>query len=106
MTDGNDYVSDAELEALRAERSVMDGEAGYEAQARRLFRENAPMAVQGIVKIAQYGTSDRVRLDAQKYIVDRVLGKVGDDAYGDAKDPLTQFLEGVEAHANANGSEG
>jgi hypothetical protein len=109
MTDNDEntpetHVTDEELAALRQEREVFTDES-LEAQSRRLLRESAPLAVTTVVNIARSGGSDRVRLDASKYLLDRVLGKVGDDAFGDELDPLTAFVKGVEAHANAGSSE-
>jgi hypothetical protein len=95
----NEWVDDEELSALTMERQVHPDESS-EDQARRLLKENVGSAVLGIVHTSQHGSSDRIRLDAQKYIIDRVLGKIGEDINGGGNDPLERFLSGVEAMAN------
>jgi hypothetical protein len=57
-----------------------------------------------IVHIALYGSSERLRLDAAKYVTDRVLGRVGDDVIIGKNSPLDQLImnmqKAAEAHAN------
>ena len=101
MSDDNehqDWVPDEALDALTAEREFHPAEDEKQL-TRRLFRENSPVAAMGIINTAKHDPNSRVRLDAQKYIIERVLGKVGDDATGD-KLPLETFLAQVEAAAN------
>jgi len=102
--DENKWVDDEELSALTMERAVNPDESS-EDQARRLLKENVASAVLGVVHTSMHGSSDRIRLDAQKYIIDRVLGKIGEDINGGGNDPLERFLQGVEAMANKGASD-
>ena len=52
-------------------------------------------AITTLVHLAQYGETERVRLDAAKTIIDRVMGKVPDKVQVDAMAPIREFLEGV-----------
>lgn len=98
------WVPDDALNALVTERTIHPDEDN-ETTARRLLRENVGAAVLGIVHTAVHGSNERVRLDAQKYVVERVLGRVGDDAYG-ATNPVADFISEVtEFVATAAGTE-
>jgi len=46
--------------------------------AEQIFRQNASLAAEQIVALSLGGANERVRLDASKYIIERVLGRVGD----------------------------
>ena len=91
------WKNDDAVAALVHERTMSPDESN-EAMARRLLQENVTVAVLGLVHTAQHGASERLRLDAQKYIVERVLGKVGDDAY--VENPLTAFITEVTQYVN------
>jgi hypothetical protein len=67
-----------------------------EMMARRIFRQALPGSAAGIVDIAMNSTNDRTRLDACKYIVERNLGKVGDDAAFAGDNALAAFVNGIE----------
>lgn len=96
----NDWVTEDAVNSMVTEKT-MNPEESDEDTARRLLRENAGMAVLGIVHTAQYGASDRIRLEAQKYIVERVLGKTGDDAFGQTASPLTEFITSITEYVAA-----
>jgi len=70
-------------------------EESEEALTQRLFRENSARVAMSLVDIAIRGSSERLRLDAGKYIVDRVLGKIGDDTHR-ADSPLEAMLRQME----------
>jgi hypothetical protein len=57
----------------------------YAKEAQLVFLRNASLAAQEIVDIALGGQSERLRLDASKYVVDRVLGRI--EVKLPAKDP-------------------
>jgi hypothetical protein len=91
MVDGPSYgkepedwgVSDKDMEAATLEGRVWgtggpngEGES-TPATLKRLFRENSVQAAMNIVTIANHGTTERVRYDASKYIIERVLGPLG-----------------------------
>lgn len=98
------WVSDTAMEALNLERSVHPNETS-EDMARRIFKEHLPIAAQRIVHIALNSPNEKVALDASKYVVERVMGKLGAPDTG-AEDPLQAFLDDVsskvEAYANGN----
>jgi hypothetical protein len=98
-------VTDEDLaKMLGLEREVHPDETP-EARARRMLKEGADAATASIVQIAVRGSTERLRLDAAKYILDRVLGKPGEDISG--RDHLQELLEemvdGAEKHANGKG---
>ena len=101
--DDPDWLPDSAIEALNTERRVHTDETPAQT-ARRLMHENGPGAALSIIHIALYGSNERLRLDASKYVVDRVLGRVGDDVNQGEDSPLDAALrrmqEAAEAHAN------
>lgn len=97
------WVPEAALESLVAEKTVHP-EEDHEATARRLFRENVGQVTLGILHTAVHGSNERVRLDAQKYVVERVLGKVGDDAFDGDRSPVASFIEDVTSFVAQSGS--
>ncbi len=96
--DDRSWIPEEAVRNLSMERSLNPSETEEEL-TRRLFRESAPQAAMSIIFLAIHGTNERVRLDADKYVVERVLGKVGDDAYQGDKSPLESLLNDVIAQA-------
>jgi hypothetical protein len=76
---GADEPSDKDLEAARMEAQVWgrgpngEGETP-KATLRRLFEENSARAALQIIRLSEGASGERVRLDASKYIIERVLG--------------------------------
>ena len=100
----NSVVQDDLLNALITERT-MNPEEGEEILARRLLREQVAGAVLNVNHIARHGTNERIRYEANKYIIERVLGKVGDDAFGASSSPVDDFISDVTRYvANADNS--
>lgn len=95
-----EWVSDDALASLATERQLHEDET-EEGTARRLMRENVGVATLSIIHLATHGSNDRLRLDASKYIVERVLGRVGDDAFGDERSPLENMFRKLEEIANS-----
>ena len=93
-------VSDEDIEALTMERSISPNETDVQI-AQRLFTENAPHAAKRIIELGRRANSERTRLDANKYIVDRVLGRLTDKGFNfaDKDDPFTQLYEAVTRDA-------
>lgn len=91
MSDNPFDVTPEDLAALKAEVDTFGEEES--ALAERLLRENLPMATMSIIKIARAGSSDRTRLDAAKYIVERNLGRLQDINPNAKKLPLESLLE-------------
>jgi hypothetical protein len=100
--DDPEWLPDEAVEALNTERTLTQETAPE--MTRRLFRDNAPGAATSIVHVALYGSNERLRLDASKYVVDRVLGRVGEDVIPDKDSPLEammkNMMQAAEAHAN------
>lgn len=94
-----EWVPEEALDSLVTERTMREEES-EEQLARRLLRENAGIAVHSIVHVAIHGTNERSRLDASKYILERVLGRVGDDAFGQPDSPIQSFVDEVIAYAH------
>ena len=96
-----DWVPEEAVANLAMERQVHGGDETDEQISRRLLREAAPQITMGVIHTALHGSTDRVRLDAQRYVLDRVLGKVGDDVYESSKSPLETFAELLQKEAEA-----
>lgn len=99
------WPKDEALKGLVMERRMHPDET-EEQLSRRLLRENAPEAVSVIIHTAIHGSTDRIRLEASKYVVERVLGRVGDDLSEGEKTPIAAFIDDVNdmliAAANAS----
>lgn len=76
--DDASWVSDAELAAaMQMEQTVFGRDLSTGASktlAKRLFAENAAAAAQSIIKTAIHGSTEKVRFDAAKYVLERALG--------------------------------
>jgi hypothetical protein len=99
----DDLLKSVQMERTIGPRAIDEGLENDETLSKRIFRENAPLAAAAIAKLAMHGSSERTRLDASKYIIERVLGPASAD--NGAVDPLTAFLEATakKAEAFANG---
>jgi hypothetical protein len=95
----DDWLPDRAFQNMDAERSLHPEETP-EQTAQRLFKENASLAVQSILHIAVHGT-ERARLEASKYVVERVLGRVGDDLNTGDDGPIATFVNDVVQYAEA-----
>lgn len=72
------------------------GIADYGTQTRRHLEQAAPAAARSIINLALYSTTEKTRLDAAKYIVDRQLGRIGDEKIDSAAlQPLEALLADV-----------
>jgi hypothetical protein len=71
----------------------------YEEQTRRHLEQSAPAAAMSIVQIALYSHDERRKLDASKYIVDRMLGKIGEEKDNGKGSPLESLLGEVVQYA-------
>jgi hypothetical protein len=81
----DDWVDEKALEAAKLEAQVWgkgpNGEGETPRQTlRRLFTENSTTAALNIIKLSNSASSERIRLDASKYIVERVLGPLTADS--------------------------
>src|SRR3954471_1660372 len=89
------WVPDDALAALVSEAEIHPEESP-EQTARRLLLENVGPVTLGIIHTALHGTNERTRLDAQKYVMERVLGRVGDDAFGAERSPVDSFVDKIQ----------
>ena len=97
--DNSVWVPDDALQSLVTERELHEGET-EEQMARRLLIENVGAATLSIINVALHGSTERTRLDASKYVVERVLGRVGDDAFGGTRSPAELLIEEVTQYVN------
>lgn len=78
--DYDHWVSDEDLQAaMQMEQTVFGRDLSVGASvslAKRLFKENAAAAAQSIIKTAIHGSTEKVRFDAAKYVLERALGPV------------------------------
>jgi hypothetical protein len=81
------------LASLADESRLLDGDDTRQT-SKRIFRENAAVAAASICHIAKYCPSDRTRLEAAKYVVERNLGRIGDDT-DIHDDPLEALMASV-----------
>jgi hypothetical protein len=99
--DDPDWLPDDVVEAINNERTMVFPTETKAQSARRIFQEGAPGAAAAIVHIAMYGSNERLRLDAAKYISDRVLGRPGDDLGQGEETPLDAMIKNMNAAAEA-----
>lgn len=68
------FITDEE----RALLEQASAQLTHEQTAQQAFRQNAKAVAEEICTLALSAPNDRVRLDAGRYVIDRVLGRVGD----------------------------
>jgi hypothetical protein len=90
LNDDDTFVTEEEIEILMAEKQMLGGSTVD--MGRRHFEENLPQAVLAIVKVARHSENDKLRFEAAKYIVERVLGKIQDTGTHE-KQAWEQLLE-------------
>lgn len=87
-----EWDPDAALESLKMEDDIHTTETNA-VTAKRLLEENVPGAVLAIVHLSQNSHNERIRLDAAKYVTDRVLGKISDVNAAGVEDPFASIAE-------------
>lgn len=107
--DWDEWDPKAALESLVDEKSHFD--ESDEQLAKRLFKEASPRAALSIIHMAAHSQNERIRLDASKYITERVLGPASSPASeGESDTPLEDLLGDIvgqiEQYANSNTSHG
>jgi hypothetical protein len=95
------WVSPSELAALGLERATgfksVNGEAESPVdQAARMMRENAPLAAMTLIKLAQRGDSETVRLRASVEILNRANETKGGE---DNRNPWDSVYDAVMVNA-------
>ena len=113
--DEDDGVDEKALEAARMESQVFgkgpNGEGETTAATlRRLFEENSASAAMKIISLSSSASSERIRLDASKYIVERVLGPLGqggnEGAPGSLEHTLNLISKGISGTGGDGGTDG
>jgi len=104
-----EWDADKALESLAEERSTLYASETDTQVCKRLLMENGPIVVQAIVHLALNSQNERVRLDAGKYVCDRVLGRIIDsvpvgDKPGDAFDKVASWLMDEETNTTTSDS--
>lgn len=105
MADDDDdegWVPDDALLALIMEKERFPGETNSKT-ATRLLDENAPIVAQSMIRLAIHSKSERTRLDAGKYVLDRILGPVSSPALASEDSPITQLINEITEFANSHG---
>lgn len=102
---GKQWLPDDALEGMIMERSFHPGETSPKT-AKRLMEENAPVIAMSLIHLALHSNSERTRLDSGKYILDRVLGRPGEEIIPTEDSPIDKFVSEVlsDIEAVINGS--
>jgi hypothetical protein len=103
-TSYKDWDVEQALADAVSERTLLS--TSYEEQTKRHLDQAAPAAAMSIVNIALYSHDERRKLDASKYVVDRLLGRIGEEKQSAQGNPLEALLGDVVRTAEelANGS--
>lgn len=88
------WVPDAAIQSMIMEKQIHTGETNSKT-AQRLIDENSPVVAMSIIHLAIHSRSERTRLDAGRYVIDRVLGRVGEAKEEDEDTPATLFAKSV-----------
>lgn len=94
----NEWNSDEMLDSMKAERVMMD--ESFEQQTKRLIQESGPIAAATIVDLAMRASNENTRLNAAKYVVDRLLDPENTESKQYWESMVDQVTEEVEEHAN------
>ena len=94
------WIPEDALAEIAEERSMpaVDGES-LEQYSRRLMQEALPAVTKGLIFTAIHSVNERIRLDAQKYVMERVLGKPGEDTANKGLTSLEQLFKNMEEEA-------
>lgn len=92
------FVNQAAMDAALTMEQATHPDETNEELTHRLFRENSPRVAMSLVHIALNGTSERLKLDAGKYIIDRVMGPVGKETHR-ADSPLDAMVRQMQMDA-------
>lgn len=87
------WVPDRAIQAINMEKQLHPTKTDAEL-ANDVLKSNLPVVAVGIAHTAKYANDARLRLQAQTYIMDRVLGKVGTSNITDA-DPMDTLLKSL-----------
>lgn len=93
------WVPSRALEAINMEKAL-EPEISDTALAQKILKENLPLVAVGITHTAKYASDARLRFQAQTYVMDRVLGKVGTSVVNDDS-PLDELNKQLMELVNA-----
>ena len=88
------WVTEEDVKALELERDILGDDE--EQQAVRILKENLPVVVNSVIKLARTASSETVRLNASKYVIDRNLGRITEPEVAE-DDVLAEILKDVTA---------
>ncbi len=89
-------VTEEDIAALTSEVQILgDSKEALHDMAARLLEENVPTAVLSLVKLAKHSHDEKMRFQAAKYIVERVLGPANLQS-GTDKPAWEKLLEATE----------
>lgn len=97
---GKQWVPDDALEGMIMERTFHPDESNPKT-VKRLMDENAPVVAMSIIHLALHSNSERTRLDAGRYIMDRILGRVGEELLPTEDSPIDKFVSEVMSDIEA-----
>lgn len=89
-----DDAFDAKLSALAEERSMTQD--SIQTQGEELFKQHLIQSVLGICNLSMHATNEKLRFDAQKYVVERVIGRLGDVQEMGEDDPLEKLARSIQ----------
>jgi hypothetical protein len=101
--DDSEWLPDEAIRSLQMERSVEPSET-EEQLARRMLREATPVAAASIIHLAVHGGTERTRLDASKYVLERTMGRIGETFEGD-EDPWTKLFKDIMRNSPPDASQ-
>lgn len=97
-----DWMPEEELKLLQSQPKASPSVQDNEKLCMQIFRDNAPLAAEIIGELAVNGDKESTRLNASKYIVDRVLGRIQESQAGSGKDePWSDLFNAVAREPTA-----
>jgi hypothetical protein len=94
-----EWDPDEALASLKSETDIMH-DGNPKATADKILTENVAAAASQMIWSALHSPNEKIRMDASKYVLERVLGPVK-DGKPVGEDPLSELL--VEAAKAARG---
>lgn len=86
-------VEDA-LRSLEIEKSVHSDEDSKDI-ADRIYDENVVASALAISHLAIHSPNEKIRMDAAKYVTERVMGRIGDEKATGEDNPLEKLLADI-----------
>lgn len=97
------WMPDQAIKNLTFEREMHPHES-YTQLSKRLLEENLPTVVMGTIHLALNSPDEAIRLNAQKYITDQMLGpsSKSNETYDGGKQPWEKVYDAVLAEPRHN----